>query len=713
MGTDWATRFQYVVMTVIAAALISFFIGGLTNWDSGTITQNWKSPEGGSGFWFVFAIFFPAVTGFTQGVSMSGDLEDAGKSLPLGTFLAVGVSIIIYFGAAIVFAATLPAETLASDYTSMQRVAALGFLIPVGAVAATLSSAMASFMGAPRILQSMAGDRIFPFLLSFGKGYGPTGNPRRGVLLSGCIAFATIGLGKLNIIAPLVSMFFMISYGLLNYATFYEARTASPSFRPTFKWFDFRLSLLGFLACLGVMLAINLPAGAVAIAILFGIHQYLKRTAGPARWADSRRSYYLQRVRENLLLASMEPEHPRDWRPQILAFSNDSRRRGQLLKFASWLEGGSGVTTAVRILEGEGLRMLKLKEEAEDQLKHDIEEHGLKAFPLVVVAQKLHLGVQVLVQGFGVGPLKVNTILLNWLDELPKGILGLGEVRYGQNLRAAFRFGCSIVILDANDDEWTMLEERPSQDRIIDVWWWDDPTSHLMLLFAYLMTRSHSWEGAKIRVLTPVAESDTGPLDTLENLKKTLLDVRIEAEPVVVKNINEENIVKNSEEADMVFFPFRLKKNQVTGIIDVRIENLLSRLPIIALVQAAKDIELDAEPEEGTAGEIAAALDSLADSEKKAKEMEKKAEIAEKEAEQKLHEVESAMVSGSHDELMLKIQAASDAKQKALKEARRAAKAWAKAENAATEAEKLGANIPQKNNEVKQDPRNNEKKETE
>ena len=101
------------------------------------------------------------------------------------------------------------------------------------------------------------------------------------------------------------------------------------------------------------MLAIDLAAGIIAVSVLFAIYQYLRRTAGPARWADSR-SYHLQRTRENLLAAASEPEHPRDWRPQILAFSDDSHRRKQLLKFSSWIQGRSGLTTAVRILEGEG-----------------------------------------------------------------------------------------------------------------------------------------------------------------------------------------------------------------------------------------------------------------------------------------------------------------------------------------------------------------------
>jgi amino acid transporter len=255
LGADWATRFQYVVMAILAAALVSFFIGGINQWNSELLVQNWTAPQDGLSFWIIFAIFFPAVTGFTQGVSMSGDLKDAGKSLPLGTFLAVGLSIVVYFFAGIIFAASQPADILMRDYAAMKRVAAIELFITAGVIAATLSSAMASFLGAPRILQSLSGDRIFPFLLPFAKGHGSTANPRRGVLLSAGIALATIGLGKLNIIAPVVSMFFLISYGLLNYATFFEARSGSPSFRPRFRWYDLRLSLAGAIACMAVMLA--------------------------------------------------------------------------------------------------------------------------------------------------------------------------------------------------------------------------------------------------------------------------------------------------------------------------------------------------------------------------------------------------------------------------------------------------------------------------
>ena len=365
LGSDWSTRFQYAVMAMIAAALVSFFIGGFLKLDGTVMANNWALPAGGPPFWIIFAIFFPAVTGFTQGVSMSGDLKDPSRSLPLGTFLAVGLSIVVYFFVALIFAATMPAEALSGDYNAMKHVARVGWLVNVGVIAATLSSAMASFLGAPRILQSMAKDRIFSFLTPFAKGWGPLENPRRGVILSAIIALVTIGLGNLNVIAPVVSMFFLISYGLLNYATYYESHAGSPSFRPTFRYFDKRLSLLGALSCLGVMLSVNFVASLLAIGVLFGIYQYLQRTAGPARWADSRNAYHFKVMRDHLAAIPDTAEHPRDWRPQILAFSDDSHRRKCLLHFANWVEGNSGLTAAVRVLEGRGKKMYGLRQEAE------------------------------------------------------------------------------------------------------------------------------------------------------------------------------------------------------------------------------------------------------------------------------------------------------------------------------------------------------------
>ncbi|MDY6793478.1 MAG: amino acid permease [Thermodesulfobacteriota bacterium] len=696
LGADWATKFQYVVMGILAAAILSFFIGGFVRWDTARLIQNWASPQSNLGFWVLFAIFFPAVTGFTQGVSMSGDLRDPGKSLPRGTFTAVGVSIVVYILSAVIFAAALPADIMMSDYGAMKKVAVIDFLVTAGVIAATLSSAMASFLGAPRILQSLAGDRTFPFLVMFAKGSGPAENPRRGVLLAACIAYITIAYGRLNLIAPVVSMFFLISYGLLNYATYYEARSASPSFRPRFRYFNKWISLVGALACLGTMLAVGLYAGIVAVAVLFAIFQYLKRTAGPSRWADSRRSYHLQLAREHLLAAAEEPEHPRYWRPQILAFSNNPERRAQLLRFSSWIEGGSGITTAVRILEGQGLKMRKMKEEAQAQLQRDIIQHGARAFPLVVAAPNHQIGIQAVVQAYGVGSLKANTIILNWLGQVAKKILSLTDEDFGKNLRWAHFYGCNIVILDAKTDKWTSLEETDDSAKQIDIWWWGDATSRLMLLIAYLMTRHELWNEAKIRLLA--ADINQKADQSVESLKAMLEEVRIEAEPEIVEDVSAETIAEYSAGSSVVFLPFRIKNNQVVDPLGNSMESTIFLLPVVAMVMAAEDIDLDAEPEEGKAAEMAQASDALEDAEKKAQAAEKEAEKAIESAERAKDNAENLMAdpAGVNEDLQAKAEkTARDAEKQANKMSRKAAKAAAKAETAALEAEAAGV-LPEK-----------------
>ena len=692
LGADWATRLQYVVMALLVAALFSFFAGGFVRWDRAIFATNWLPPPGGFNFWLLFAIFFPAVTGFTQGVSMSGDLKDPGRSLPLGTFFAVGISILVYYSVAVVFAGALPGDFMKSDYTAMKRVAGVAALIDAGVIAATLSSAMASFLGAPRVLQSLSGDRIFPFLLPFSEGSGPKGNPRRGVILTAGIAFSVIALGNLNVIARVVSMFFLISYGLLNYATFFEARASSPSFRPKFRWFDAKVSLAGFLACLGLMLAIDPTAGAVAISVLFAIYQYLKRTSGPSRWADSRRSYHLQLVREHLLAAASEPEHPRDWRPQLLALADGPEARKELLTFAAWIEGGGGLTTAAALLEGAGVKMLKFQSEAKSRLSKEISEIGAKAFPLVLFTPDLHLGIHLLVQAAGIGPLKVNTILVKWPGHLPKGIFGLKELSYRTDLRVAFRLGCNIIALHSREGAWEVIKAKPAGERRIDVWWVNDSTSRLMLLLAYLVTRNASWEETPIHVF---AMGHGREEESAEDLMKILEEVRIDAKPEIVEEVTAASVAMHSSNASMVFFPFRFSGDKIVGPLGREIGAFLEQLPMVALVLASEDIELDADPEEGKAGEMAAALDALSDADKKSRDKEKEAAEALEKLEEKLDKSRAAREAGNDGETQARINdEVKEAQDQTEMAGRRVAKAKAKATNAAKEVEKLGGKPP-------------------
>ena len=698
VGADLATKFQFVVMGLLVAAIGSFFLGALPRFDSNLLATNWATPAHAPPFWVIFAIFFPAVTGFTQGVSMSGDLKDPGQSLPTGTFAAVGLSIGVYFAVALCLAAALPLATLNGDLAAMKGICRWGILFDAGVIAATLSSAMASFLGAPRILQSLAADRVFPLLNPFAQGHGPGNNPRRGVLLAAAIAVATIAMGQLNLVARIVAMFFLVSYGLLNYATYYEARTASPSFRPRFRWYDYRISLLGFLACLGVMLAIDLKSGAAAVAIIAAVHQYLQRTAGPARWADSQRSHYLQQARRNLLAAAEEPAHPRNWRPCTLVLLDQTQQLSPVMDFAGWLEGKSGLTTAVHLIEARGVHARKATATIETDLRRALKAHPTRAFALAVAAPDAPSRLVTLVQSVGIGPLRANTLLVDGSNRKgDKRRLVEKLIRSG-NLRRVHRLGCNIILLTAFAEILNGEMNLPSDTEtkagpVIDVWWTGDKTSRLMLMLAYLITRNDRWENATIRVWAANYDADTP--ENREHLAQMLDEARIETHGRIIPAADTLQLVKASEDSNLTFIPIRLETNKLLDFQGNAWSEFADRLSAYALVAAAEDLDWDAAPEEGPAGELALALDTLAEAEKRARLAVKESDKAAELAQQKMEAIDWNDLDATDQEILSQAKTALKAHRAAEKAARRAAKAEAKAQLAAQDAAAKGAEIAQ------------------
>ncbi len=426
------------------------------------------------------------------------------------------------------------------------------------------------------------------------------------MLLTGAIALSVVALGDLNLVAVVVTMFFLISYGLLNYATFFEARAASPSFRPTLKLYHPIISLLGFLGCLGCILAIDATAGAVAVALVLAIQWLVKHSGLPPRWSDSSRAHDLKRAREHLLSAGAEAEHPRDWRPQLLVFSDDSERRLCLVRFAAWIEGGSGLSTVVRILEGEGAAKMKEREEALAMLRAELSEAKAAAFPLVVLAPEIDAAVSTLVQSIGSGPLRVNTVVVNWQKEAPAYMGGLAEGHYAENLRAAFRLGCNLVVLDFTPEEWRHLEETEPKQQRIDLWWSDSATSRLMLILAHLTRRHGDWQGAHLRLLAS-ADGEEAAAQRRKDIEARLGEVRIEADVDVLADGGLEGLIAASSDADLVFLPFQLHRGEFRHPWGTPLSQILPKLPICALCLAAEDVSLDPDPDEPAAEEEPAA----------------------------------------------------------------------------------------------------------
>ncbi len=229
-----AIRAQYLIMAAIGISLLSLLLGRPVEPSEAELVR--QDPEGTVGFWIVFAVFFPAVTGIMAGVNMSGDLRSPARSIPIGTMAAVGVGYLVYIIVAVVLAFRADAASLVEDPLIMRRIAFWGDAILLGVWGATLSSAVGSILAAPRVLQALALDGVLTARGRWvGRGSGPRHEPRIGTILTLGIALVAVLLGDLDAIAPILTMFFLTTYLVLNLAAGIEALVASPSFRPAFR----------------------------------------------------------------------------------------------------------------------------------------------------------------------------------------------------------------------------------------------------------------------------------------------------------------------------------------------------------------------------------------------------------------------------------------------------------------------------------------------
>jgi len=280
-SADLALKVQFFIFMAIGASLVSFFMG--TPESASLMLEPGTMVPLKLGFWAVFAVFFPAVTGIEAGLGLSGDLKNPAKSLPLGTMAAVATGYLVYMVLPVFISAKVQnTDILLVDLNIMGTIARWSILIVVGVFAASLSSALGSLLGAPRMLQALANDRVIPRFI--GRGFGKDkADPRIATAISFAVALAAVLLGDLNLIAPILSMFFLMSYGLLNLSAGLEGLIESPSWRPKFRvpsW----VSLLGAVSCFAVMLMINAGSTIMACLIIGVVFYLVKRRRLNAHW---------------------------------------------------------------------------------------------------------------------------------------------------------------------------------------------------------------------------------------------------------------------------------------------------------------------------------------------------------------------------------------------------------------------------------------------
>jgi len=571
-----AIRAQYFIMAAIALSLLSLLLGRpLEN----TEIEMWGAADRHSEpFWQVFAVFFPAVTGIMAGVNMSGDLREPSKAIPRGTLAAVGVGYLVYMALPILLASRADALSLIEDPLIMRRMSLWGDAIVLGVWGATLSSAVGSILGAPRVLQALARDGVLPRRLRWlGKGSGPGDEPRRGTWVTLGVALCAVWVGDLNLIAPVLTMFFLTTYGVLNVTAGVERLLGSPSFRPKFK-VHWGLSLLGAVGCVAVMLLINAVATVVAAVVVVAIFVWLERREMTSAWGDVRRGIWMAVTREGLLRLR-DSVDPKNWRPHILVLSGAPTRRWHLIDLAASLSHNRGLITVATVLPDRtmgGERRLSM----EATIQEYLERRGVRGLARVVRSPDPFSGAERLAEFYGLGAVVPNTVLLGDSENLERREEYCGMIAHFNRLQR------NVVIVHGGD------ERGFGERRRVDVWWGGlQRNGGLMLILAYLLQTSFDWRNARV-VLKMVVPTEDAAEGCRANLAAIVERTRTGAEfEVLVRDDRDfDRILQDSSaDADLVFLGIAAPGDDFPAYYQ-QLLHRAQKLPTTVFVLAAEDL---------------------------------------------------------------------------------------------------------------------------
>jgi amino acid transporter len=542
-GAGGALKAQLPLMGLIAVSIVVLAIGAFRGTAIVTFPDITDPPY--PGFWVVFAVFFPAVTGIMAGLGLSGDLKDPVKAIPRGAIAATLVGFAVYLAIPFLLARAAAPVTLRTEPLVWAQIAPLGvWLILPGLWGAIFSSAVGSILGAPRTLQALAVDRLVPRYLARTRGTG--GEPIAGLIVTLAIALVAVLLGDLNAVAPVVSMFFLTVYGMVNLVAALETLSGDTSWRPQLR-VPWPICLLGAFGCFAVMFLINAWAAVAAIVVEALLWLHLARQEREARWGDARRGVYESLIRWSLIQLNRHPTTARNWRPYVLIFVGDVERRLDLIRFGIWFSQGRGVVTVCELLVGDLMTEDFERKERERRIARVLERENLLAFGEADVVHDVVAGIVNVSQANGIAGLDSNTIVLGWPDEHTRLVEFLHVVRRLERLNK------SVVI---GRVQAGMLP-RPGERRDIHVWWGGlQRNSDLMLLLSHLLTRNREWHDARISVHS-IASNEHMRASTEAFLNRLLPEIRIEAEVnVQIRSADvgiREHIARVSTEADVVF----------------------------------------------------------------------------------------------------------------------------------------------------------------
>ncbi len=508
-GADIAFRVQFFIMAIIVASLVSLF-GSPTLRTSPEPILYWGQypgfPEDGFGGispWVVFAVFFPATTGILAGANMSGDLADPRRAIPQGTLWAIGVSAVIYFALAWVAARVATPAELQGNYTILMDRALWPPAVLAGLLGATFSSALAGSVGGPRILMAMAQHRILPrsgWLAHCAR----DGEPRNAVLVTGVLTLAALMLRDLNAIAPLLTMFFLITYSVINVVLLVEQSLGLVSFRPTLR-VHWSVPLLGTLGGVFTMFVINPTFGLISVVTVIGIYIWILRLGLVSRGDDVRSSVFVALAEwAAAKVSEFDKGNVRAWKPNLMVpFEDPAQVRGEF-RFILDAAAPEGSVKLLGLATSEGVDSLKPRVE---RLADAFRQKDLFANWSVVDSPDFTSGVVTGLQALQSAFFRPNVLFLTAPEQEER------RPEYGQIIQQARRTGVGILLLALHPKAGFGV------NNVVNVWVREQPhwdveeafrlnNLNLSLLMAYRLQRA--WR-ADLNLICAVSERESVP----------------------------------------------------------------------------------------------------------------------------------------------------------------------------------------------------------
>lgn len=594
-GADLGVKALYIVVGTLFISIIFFFLG-TTDYQTKatfmTLTSTVAKPHG---FFLVFAICFPAFTGMTAGVGLSGDLKNPQKSIPLGTLSATLAGMVVYIFIALKLALSASPDSLVADQLIMSKIALWGPIIPIGLACATLSSALGSFLVAPRTLQAMGGDDILPWKglgrwLAAGKG--EMQEPLNASIVTAAIAFVFVLMGDVDFVAQIISMFFMVTYGAICLISFVEHFAADPSYRPTYRsrWY---ISLFGAIMCLWLMFQMHTGYALMSIALIFTLYITLARCNEDKRGlSNMMRGAIFQISRQLQVFVQHSRKQDEDsWRPAVVCLSEDSFKRLAAFDLMRWISHRYGFGTYIHFMNGYLSKATQAESEKElERLVRIAHVSESNVYVDTIVSPSYRTAVAQLVQLPGISGKENNMVLFEFSKDEPEKLDSIIE-----NYQLVISGGFDVCILATSDRGFGYRKE-------LHVWLTqsDYENASLMILLAYILLGHKEWNGASIRIFSLVQEEMINEeANSLQKLIKTgrlpISHRNIETIPGS-KNTDRRAVIKErSSDADLVILGFRgeaLKRFKREVFIGYEgIGNLL-------FVNSRQEIELVKEPED-------------------------------------------------------------------------------------------------------------------